>query len=519
MKTDKALSKVRSAGPRPPLVQLPSSRELEHSGHELRQKSVTAEEPRSAPVLCVDLDDTLLAGNVLWEQLMLLVRRNPARLVQFGWWVFHGRAYAKTRLSKEVMISPDALPFRSEVVEFLQQEYKSGRQIVLATATEAETARAIADRVGVFSDVLGTNINVNLKGIAKATALVEFFGVGGFDYIGDSRADLAVWRYARSAYVVDRTGTLSEKVSKICRVAHVFRPPRSGLTAFLRALRLHQWSKNLLVFLPTVLAHHLGLVQFLPAIAAFILFGLCASSIYILNDLLDLPSDRLHPWKKYRPFASGQLSIGTGLALFSILLSAALSAGALLLPPGVAGLMCAYAILSIAYSFGLKRLPLIDVFVLSSFYTLRVLVGGIAARVPLSPWFLEFSVFFFFSLAMVKRYAEHLETEEFVVSGKSGRGYFLHDRELLLIFGVGAAFAAIVVFDLYVQSQAVLALYPHPHRLMLLSPLLLYWLAYVWMKAHRGELKEDPVVFALKDSTSYLVAASVLVIVAFSFMR
>jgi len=275
----------------------------------------------------------------------------------------------------------------------------------------------------------------------------------------------------------------------------------------------------LLVFLPLALAHRFSMPPLTKAIAAFVLFGMAASSMYLLNDLLDLKSDRQHPWKRRRPLASGDLQISTALGTFCVLLSASLTVGAKLLGRGFVEITAAYCLLVMLYSLRLKKEPLLDVFVLSSFYVFRIVLGGIVTSVPLSNWFLVCSSFFFFSMALAKRYSELIHASDLVVSGNSGRGYRTGDREVISIIGIGAALCSIVIFCLYVESQDVLTLYAHPGPLLLVAPVVLYWMARTWLRAHRGELREDPLTLALKDRFSYLMAAIVLFVILCTIVR
>jgi len=299
---------------------------------------------------------------------------------------------------------------------------------------------------------------------------------------------------------------LTEKVGEI--KATILEPRvslRTSARTWISALRGHHWAKNLLLFLPLALSHNLAIEPVLRTVAGFALYGLCASGLYILNDLLDLHSDREHPWKKERPFAAGEISIPGGLLASLVLLTTALGLGLLLdLQFGLA--LLSYAALTMLYSLYLKKIALLDVFVLSSFYSFRILAGALISATPLSQWFLAFSMFLFLSLAMAKRYSELVNASDLVRAGNSGRGYHTGDRELLLSLGVGSSFSAVVIFSLYVHSTDVRLLYSSPEFLFLLCPIVLYWLSRTWLLAHRGELKEDPVTLAMRDPVSYGVA-------------
>jgi len=341
--------------------------------------------------------------------------------------------------------------------------------------------------------------------------------VSGFDYVGDSASDLAVWRHARAAYVVG-SPSRAKQAAAVTTLRATIAEPRASFRTWANALRGHHWAKNLLLFLPLALSHNLSLRPAIRTIAGFFLYGFCASGLYILNDLLDLHSDREHPWKQQRPLAAGEISIPEGLlASFSLL---ALSLGLSFPLNWRFGLaLVAYATLTMWYSLHLKKVPLLDVFVLSSFYSFRILAGALISSTPLSQWFLAFSLFFFLSLAMAKRYSELLHARDLVMSNQSGRGYRADDRELLVALGTGSSFAAVVILSLYVHSQDVRALYSSPEYLFLLCPIVLYWLSRNWLLAHRGELKEDPVTLAIRDRVSYVVALATAIVIAASMVR
>jgi 4-hydroxybenzoate polyprenyltransferase/phosphoserine phosphatase len=476
---------------------------------------------RSAcPVLCVDLDGTLIRGNVLWESVLLLLKTRPFMLLQFPYWLFLGRAAFKRRLCEEVHIDPAHLPYRREVVDLLQEEKSAGRSIALVTAADREVAEAIGRYLGLFDEVHASDGEVNLKGASKAEFLSEHFAATGFEYVGDSAADVEVWRVARGAYVVG-TEARAEQAAAVTQVKWTLLEPlapfptsfRASFRTWSSALRGHHWAKNLLLFLPLALSHNLTLEPLFRTFIGFALYGFCASGLYILNDLLDLHSDRDHPWKKERPFAAGEISIPQGLLASSLLLLAAVGMGLLLdLPFGLA--LVGYAVLTMLYSLYFKKVALLDVFVLSSFYSVRILAGALISGTPLSQWFLAFSMFFFLSLAMAKRYSELLHAGDLISSGNSGRGYHTGDRELLLSLGIGSSFSAVVIFSLYVHSPEVRLLYSSPEFLFLLCPIVLYWLSRTWLMAHRGELREDPVTLAIRDPVSYGVALASAAVIA-----
>jgi 4-hydroxybenzoate polyprenyltransferase/phosphoserine phosphatase len=472
--------------------------------------SVTGAKPAKAPspVLCVDLDGTLIRGNVLWECVLVLLKTRPMMVLLLPFWLLSGRASLKRKLAARVQLDPACLPYRQQVLDLLRQEKAAGARIALVTAADRKLADAISGYLGLFDEVHASDGNLNLKGADKAAFLTQHFAQVGFEYVGDSAADVEVWRKACGAYVVG-TQARADQAAAVTTLKGTILEPRASFRASLRiwvnALRGHHWAKNLLLFLPLILSHNLAVAPALRTIAGFAIYGFCASGLYILNDLLDLHSDRDHPWKKERPFAAGDISIPEGLAASLLLLASALGLGFLLdVPFGLA--LVGYATLTMLYSFYLKKVALLDVFVLSSFYSFRILAGALISATPLSQWFLAFSMFFFLSLAMAKRYSELLHASDLVKAGNSRRGYHTGDRELLLSLGVGSSFSAVVIFSLYVHSQDVLLLYSSPEVLFLLCPIILYWLSRNWLLAHRGELKEDPVTLAIRDPVSYGVA-------------
>ncbi len=481
--------------------------------------SGTGAKPAKAlsPVLCVDLDGTLIRGNVLWECILALLKTRPVTLLMLPFWLLSGPAALKRQLAARVRLNPDRLVYRQQVLDLLRQEKAAGRRIALTTAADRELAETISTYLGLFDEVHASDGQRNLKGANKAAFLAENYAQTGFEYVGDSAADVEVWRHARAAYVVGAEAR-AEQAAAVTTVKATILEPRASFRIWINALRGHHWAKNFLLFLPLALSHNLAVGPILRTFTGFALYGFCASGLYILNDLLDLHSDREHPWKKERPFAAGEISIPEGLLASSILLSSALGLGLLLdVQFGLA--LLGYATLTMLYSFYLKKIALLDVFVLSSFYSFRILAGALISATPLSQWFVAFSLFFFLSLAMAKRYSELLNASNLVKTGNSGRGYRTGDRELLLSLGVGSSFSAVVIFSLYVHSPDVRLLYSSPELLFLLCPIVLYWLSRTWLFAHRGELKEDPVTLAIRDPVSYGVAVASAAVIAASMIH
>ncbi|MGB4335899.1 MAG: UbiA family prenyltransferase [Chromatiaceae bacterium] len=464
------------------------------------------------PPLAVDLDGSLVRTDTLWETLFTLLRNQPFALIAAIFSLRHGRAAFKARLVILAPLEVASLPLNNELIDWLRQEGATGRRLVLATATHHRVAQAIADRVGLFAQVLASDGHHNLKGPAKAAALVEHFGQGGFDYVGDARADLPVWVAARHAIVVGGP-RLVRAAGQVARVERVFAPPPRA-PALWRALRIHQWAKNLLLFLPLLAAHQVGDgAQLLAAGLAFLAFGLTASAVYLLNDLLDLSADRRHPSKCRRPFAAGTLPLAWGLLLAPLLLLGAAAISGLWLPAPFGAVLVGYFLLASAYSFALKRLPILDVMTLAALYTLRVIAGAAAVAIWPSFWLLAFSLFLFLSLALVKRYAELDGLQARGDLTAAGRGWHVDDLPLIGGLGTAAGLAAVLVLALYIDSEPARRLYQLPEALWLLTPLLLYWVSRLWFKTHRSEMHEDPVVFALRDKVSLGIGGVAVAIV------
>jgi 4-hydroxybenzoate polyprenyltransferase len=461
------------------------------------------------PTLYVDLDGTIVSTDMLYESFVSAFRSSPWVAVQAIGWMFSGRAHLKEELARRASIDVATLPYREPVIAFLREERARGRRIVLATASWFTIAEDVARHLGLFDEVLATSRDGNLKGEAKAQRIAEHSGERSFDYIGDSAADLAVWRRCRQAYVVATSDGLAGRIGGSVPVARTFRPEQGGgaMGAMVRALRPHQWAKNLLVLVPLIASHRYGdPTAVLHAIYGFASFCFFASSAYVLNDVLDLGADRAHPRKRLRPFAAGQLSIPAGAVLFVASLCVGALFAAQLDMPFRATLSC-YFLLTLAYSLWFKRVVILDVVALAALYTLRVIAGGFAIAAPASAWVLAFAMFLFFSLALVKRYAELVSLESDGIGAAPGRGYAGRDIDIVRAMGTSSAVVSALVLALYVNGEAAANLYSRPVLLWLLCPLFLYWISRMWLLAARGLMHDDPVLFAVTDRASYLVAA------------
>lgn len=478
--------------------------------------------------LCVDLDGTLVKSDTLVDSVFALARQNPRALLRIPGWLAQGKAAFKQQVTRAVTLDVAHLPYNEALLEYLYQQHAGGRSIFLATAADTVLAERIAAHEQIFSGVLASDGTLNLAGANKLKAFQDRFGTE-FSYIGNASPDIPVLSGCREPMVANPTaGLLSGLRTAGITPARTFLDQASPVKSWLKAIRLHQWAKNVLIFLPLLLAHvwhgprMMGTL--LGSIVAFVSFGLCASATYIVNDLLDIEADRRHHSKRRRPFAAGNISAFSGSAVCAAFLLC--SAGLALLLPHVVALagapldeplrfarwLIVYAISTTAYSLVLKRVVLVDVIVLSGLYTVRIMAGSAASGVPVSAWLGGFSVFFFLALAFVKRFAE---LESLRVRGKApsnGRGYLLTDIEQLRSFGTSAAYVSVAVLMLYIFNLDT-RLYKHPGRLWLLLPILLLWVSQLWLLASRGELNEDPVVYAITDKRSLLLGVVVVGIV------
>jgi 4-hydroxybenzoate polyprenyltransferase/phosphoserine phosphatase len=467
--------------------------------------------PNQVP-LAVDLDGTLIRTDMMWESLVRLLRKNPFAAFLSFFALVRGRAAFKQHVAAQVKVDPANLPYHAELITWLKTQKASGRKLVLATASDINMAKPIADHVGLFDDVMASDGKTNLRNAAKRDALTKRFGERGYDYAGNSTDDLGVWPGTREAVVVNAPESLARRAAEQTKVGKTFLTEPAHLTAFLKALRPHQWIKNLIVFIPVLTAHRLEDKRtLLQAGLAFVVFCLAASAVYLLNDLLDLDADRHHATKRNRPFASGDLPLQFGLVGAPLLLLGSFGLS-LFLSPTLALVTAVYFLISTAYSWHVKQLALFDVFTLASLYTMRLVAGHVATGIAWSPWLLAFSMFIFLSLALMKRYQEIQ-----IVRGQNGhelkgRGYTAHHHDSVVTLGIIAGLAAVVVLGLYVNSAKVIELYARPGLLLLACPLLLTWICRVWYLTYRGQMHDDPTAFAFKDWASYLIGALTLVV-------
>ncbi|MGE0044754.1 MAG: UbiA family prenyltransferase [Hyphomonadaceae bacterium] len=448
--------------------------------------------------LAVDLDGTLIRGDLFVEAMLRFVSAKPWRLFTLLAWLMRGRAYAKARLAEAAPFDPADLPYDERFLAWLRAERAQGRVLVLATATNRRAALAVAEHIGIFNAVFASDAQTHLKGERKAQALQEAFPAG-FVYAGNEDADERVWRAAHGAVIVNAPAALTRRVAREHGLEAKFARPRSSPRALLTAMRPRQWVKNVLVFLPMVVAHAWGDIgAWRDAVLAFAALSLSASSVYLVNDAADIDADRRHPRKRRRPFASGALHPAIGLGAAAVLAALGVALGLL---TGAALFVVGYLVISTLYTFWLKRIHLLDVFVLGGLYMIRVVLGAVATGYAASTWFLAFCCFAFFSLALVKRVGELGVASAHGVRG--ARSYLPTDVPILKMMGLSAAFVACLVLALYLQDTTVRATYSEPFLLWAVPACLVFWLCRLWLLTDRGEVDDDPLVFTLRDPVSW----------------
>ncbi|MCW5652285.1 UbiA family prenyltransferase [Hydrogenophaga sp.] len=462
--------------------------------------------------LVVDLDGTLTPTDTLVESIIKLIKQSPLNLLRLPFQLMRGRSEFKSWVASRVGISAEVLPYRESLLAYLKEEKAKGRRIVLATAAHRSIADGVAAHLGLFDHVMASDDGgANLKGPAKLAAIQKEVG-GDFVYAGDSSADIPVWKGARAAVLVNVSAGVAADVRKSVPVEREISREKTGLAVWLKALRVHQWMKNLLLFVPMLTAFSFSdPTDIVHILVAFVAFSLTASATYVVNDLWDLESDRAHPRKSQRPFASARLPIQNGLAVAAVFLVAAF-AMALSMSLGLFLILLVYLVLTSAYSWVLKEYVLMDVIMLSVLYTLRIVAGAIAIEETTSSWLLAFSVFVFLSLALVKRCAELVTLEQAGKLTTKGRDYRVTDLVVLWPLGVGAALSAVVVFGLFISAPETQGRYLSPQLLWFTALGLIYWLSRLWVKTSRGEMHDDPVVYALKDRGSRLTVIGMVVV-------
>jgi 4-hydroxybenzoate polyprenyltransferase len=454
--------------------------------------------------LVVDLDGTFVHTDILYEGVLRLFKKNPLYFFSVLLWALKGKVFLKKQIAARTVLRYDLLPVNQDLFAFLQKEFVNGRKLVLATASLAEHANAIAQVYPIFSEVYGTEIE-NLYGKNKLKLLVHKFGAAGFDYIGDADADAIIFDQCRYGYLVNPSVKLQKHTALSATIQHTWQSNTATVKDGVKAIRAYQWIKNILIFVPVVTSHSFFSIDvLLDSITGFIAFSLTASAGYLINDLLDLEADRTHPRKKFRPFAAGKISIPIGVTVAFLLLAAAILLS-WQLPPLFLAVLLLYFTISFLYSLYFKKIVLYDVFILAMLYSTRVIAGGLVTNIPISFWLIAFSTFIFLSLAFVKRYSELLKASKDGGLQERGREYSQEDLGLLQAMGVASGFAAVVVFSLYIDSPDVAKLYSHPKILWAISLLFLFWISRIWVITNRGKMTDDPIVFTIKDSSSYCI--------------
>jgi 4-hydroxybenzoate polyprenyltransferase len=472
--------------------------------------SVSGPPTPSAPIpLYVDVDGTLIRTDLLIEGILQLLKCRFATLLLMPLWLLKGKAELKRQVADRIVIDPALLPYDEELVSYLRAESNRKRPIFLASASDERMVTSIGSHLGFVTDVLGTRDGRNLKGKSKAQAIAGHAGSHAFAYAGNARADLDVWRVAEEAIVVNATPHTERSARAVSRVVRVFPKPRAGLSTFVRLIRIHQWLKNLLVFVPLLVSNRFtDPIAVQAAVAAFLAFSLCASGTYVFNDLLDLPSDRRHPSKKSRPVAAGLVEPAAAIWVSTILVAAGLAVAALACRGALPSLTL-YLLLTLAYSLHLKTLVIVDALVLASLYALRVFAGASAVNVVPSAWLLGFSIFIFLSLALVKRCSELQRMATLNRPSTPGRDYRVSDLPLLQTVGVASGQVSVLIIALYIDSSIAAAQYKTPQILWFTCPLLLYWISRMWLKTARGEMHDDPIVYSARDRASWMVFAAI----------
>ena len=459
--------------------------------------------------LFVDLDGTLIKSDLLFECLVPIIKNYFYALFLAPFWLLKGKAYLKDKFSDLVSINPEILPYNNNVLEYIRKEKENGSKIILATASNIKLAKSISDYLGIFDDVIASSKEENLKGKNKLNKIKLYIENNNtnkeFSYIGDSEADVKIFNETNIPIVVGNKNVFNKIKSKNDKTSFVDGENDFSLKKFFKMIRTYQWVKNFLIFLPLILAHKfLDVNLLLKALVAFFSFSFLASSVYIINDIMDVESDRIHPSKKNRPIASGAVKISSALKVAFILMPLSFIIS-IFLGKEFLFVLLTYFITTSCYSFYLKKIMLVDILILSLLYTVRMFAGGVALNIYLSPWLFMFSMFFFFSLACAKRYSELYAVRNNLQDEIKGRGYQAQDLEQIQIFGSSSGYIAILIFALYIQSDISMKLYKTPSFFWALCPIMLYWISRVWLLSHRGQMTQDPIIFALKDKVSYVV--------------
>ena len=471
-----------------------------------KKKGRSGDPSKTKTPLVFDLDGTLIVGDCLWEAVVHAACTKPWILLGTALaFLNHGRSRAKTHLAERCPVGPRNIAPNTATIAHLTKELEAGRTCLMATASPMKWAKEINDSLGSpFDEIFATlPSGENLKGPTKARVLEDRFGKKGFDYVGDSISDIPVWKAARQAILAGGSKKTAVAAKKAGIEAQEIEPRRQR-GRWSELLRTHQWSKNLLVLIPLVAAHKYGeLDTIIAGLVTLAAFCATASGNYILNDLWDAPRDRGHPDKCSRPLAAGEIGVPTALGTAALLVVGGLSLGATV-SPATAGALAIYMALAFGYSHWAKSVMILDALVLASLYCIRLWTGGTATETPVSFWLMSASLFLFFSLALGKRDAElsaHQKT--------NGRGYKHGDRTNIAAIGAASAVGSAFMLCLYIQSPEAQTYYAHNPLLWALPSGCIYWAGRFWLLCGRGQMTEDPVIWAIKDKPTWLCAGAV----------
>lgn len=466
-------------------------------------------------LLVVDLDNTLIDSDILIEACFIYIKKNPLNIFILFIWLFRGKAYLKNRLTSEILeeIDVETLPYNQEVINVVEQYRSAGKRVILASGTHEDILEKISNWLGLFDDYVGTNLTRNFIGNVKAEYLVSTYGKKNFDYVGDSFTDLKVWKFAANAFVASNSQRLRKSVGKVSTTVGLDTTKEPFFLVLVKAMRVHQWAKNLLILLPIITTLSFGSFEIIiNAATGFILFSMCASAVYLTNDLFDLPSDRKHETKSFRPIPAGKLNLWLVPVLAFVLVITSVVVTFLVFEVDTFFILLFYLVLTSAYTFKLKNILLVDVFVLAILYTIRIVFGVTIVGVSVSFWLIAFSIFLFLSLALMKRSIEVVKKLSSSIGGKydipsvnatvPGRKYITSDLPFLVSLGVSTGSAAVVIFALYINDDFVKAKFSQHEFLWFACFLLMFWIYRAWFLAFRGNLQDDPIVFALKDKVS-----------------
>jgi len=498
-----------------PLSQIAGEQDLAGQREGEKKPQIEVRYTITPPTLVVDLDRALVQSDSLSETVGELIAPPLAKLGTFPG-LSSLKGVFERKAADSLPRAPSELPYDESVLELVRAARADGRRTALVSAAGHQQAAAVAEHLGLFDEAVESASHntgsEELAGSAKADMIESRYGTSGYDYVGHGTEDLPVWSRARQAIAVRPSRQLRIAAeARGIHLAEVGERPARPIWPLLKAMRPHQWAKNLLILLPIIASHDFNALG--TALLAMVAFSLIASSVYILNDLVDLPSDRAHPRKRRRPFASGEAQIPHGIGLAAFLIVAAFGLSLALLPGGFVAILLLYLSGTVAYTFWLKRKLLVDIIALAGLYTARILAGGAATGIALSPWLLAFSMFLFFSLATIKRQAELVDQERTGRSATLGRAYFTDDLPTVRIMAVSSGQAAVLVLALYINSPATVGLYAQPSIMWLLCPILFYWLGRMELMTHRGFMDDDPIVFACRDGISLLCFLATIIVV------